>query len=98
MTINYLLHFLFLLHMFSRQTAIGMMRQAKTGADLIKVADLILNEYNMKQDQLVQEQDQEQVEYEAMGEMVRINNIQHDVDVETNDEGYVKVIDFNGNE
>ena len=68
--------------MFTRSVAIDLLRQAKTGADMIKVADMIANEYNNK------EQDDVDV--------VSINGMQHNVDVETQEEGYVKVLSPNG--
>ena len=68
--------------MFTRSVAIDLLRQAKTGADMIKVADMIANEYNNK------EQDDVDV--------VSINGMQHNVDVETQEEGYVKVLSPDG--
>ena len=68
--------------MFTRSVAIDLLRKAQTGADMIKVADMIADEYNNKQQDDV--------------DVVSINGMQHNVDVETQEEGYVKVLSPNG--
>ena len=71
--------------MFTRSTAIGMMKQAKTGNDMLKIADMIVNEYHNNAEvdldymQDIVDMKQEQIEYEAMldyaGEVVNAEDL-----------------------